>query len=335
MAATISIVICCYNSEARLLPTLEHLALQQAIQPEEWEIILVDNNSGDNTAQFARQTWLSLGERVCLRVVSEAQPGLLYARLKGVREAQAELIAFVDDDNWLEPEWLRQAIDIMRGHPEVGALGGSIEAVYQTPSPDWINSMEDMLACGRVDESYEHIFARGGLIAGAGCVIRKSCYTQVLEKFGPFEMAGRTGAALSGGDDIELLYKIQLLGFKVMKSGKLTLKHFIPAGRTTLPYFIKLASEFERGAMRLDPLRRVVSGQSHPTFWYYRWLAGFWVRLASSSLMAVVGGRRSSRPYVAFQAKKSVLLQTFAAKFTYEQAVAHLHDICKPNSSGN
>ena len=324
MAATISIVICCYNSEERLLPTLEHLASQKAIKPDEWEIILVDNNSGDNTAQFARQTWFSMGQPVCLRVVPEAQPGQLYARLKGLREAQAELIAFVDDDNWLEPQWLRNAIDIMRQHPEVGALGGSIEAVYQTPPPDWVRSMEEMLACGLVDESYEHIFARGGLIAGAGCVIRKSCYANVLEKFGPFEMAGRTRAALSGGDDIELLYKIQFLGFKVMKSGKLRLEHFIPAARTTIPYFVRLARGFELGAIRLDPLRRALNNQSHPACWYYRYLAHFWMSLLKSGAIAIICGQSSPRPYITFHALKSLIFQVHLAKFRYSQDVARL-----------
>jgi glycosyltransferase involved in cell wall biosynthesis len=258
MPLNISVVICCHNSSSRIGTTISHLAGQTGLNSDEWEVILVDNNSDDGTAELATNAWAQLQANALFRVVREEKPGQLYARLRGLKEANSELIAFVDDDNWLQPHWLRNATTLMAAHPEVGALGGSIEAHYQQKPPGWIKQMESALACGTVSESYEEIFESGGLVAGAGCVVRKGCYNIALETFGQFEQAGRTGSALSGGDDIEMLYKIQLAGFKVMKSGRLSLKHYIPSARTTFPYLINLTKGTTVAAIALDPLRRLV-----------------------------------------------------------------------------
>jgi glycosyltransferase involved in cell wall biosynthesis len=319
MPPKISVVICCYNSSSRIEPTLRHLADQTGLNSVEWEIILVDNNSTDGTGEFASGLWTQFQIHALFRVVKEEKSGQLYARLKGVREAQAELIAFIDDDNWLATNWVRNAITIMAAHPEVGVLGGSIEAHYQQEPPEWIKPVEQVLACGTVSESYEHIFERGGLVAGAGCVVRKPSYNAVLEKFGHFEQAGRTGPALSGGDDIEMLYKIQMIGFKVMKSGRLRLKHFIPATRTTIHYHIQLTKGTMVAAIALDPLRRMVCGQRRPALWYYRLLASFFITFLRSALVAIIFRQKAPARFVTYRALRPLLFPVLAERNQYYQ----------------
>lgn len=312
-------VICCYNSSSRIEPTLRHLASQTGIRPDQWEIILVDNNSTDATGKLARDIWSQFQTNVTFRVVPEQKPGQLYARLTGVREAHAELVAFVDDDNWLATTWLQNAMNIMAAHPDVGVLGGSIEPHYEHEPPEWIKSMESALACGTVSESHQQIFERGGLVAGAGCVVRKACYTAVLEKFGRFEQAGRTGLALSGGDDIEMLYKIQMVGFKVMKSGRLRLKHFIPDTRTTIQYHIQLTKGTAVAAIALDPLRRTVCGQKHPSLWYYRLLVGFFASFLRSAPVAILFRQRAPEKFITYSALRPLLFPVLAERGRYYQ----------------
>ncbi len=335
MPPKISVVICCYNSASRIEPTLRHLAGQAGLSPDEWEIILVDNNSTDGTSELARGLWAQFQIHVPFRVVKEEKPGQLYARLRGVSEAQTELITFVDDDNWLEPHWLRNAIDIMATHPEVGALGGSIEAHYQQEPPDWIKPMEPVLACGTVSESYEQIFERGGLVAGAGCVVRKTSYTAVLERFGHFEQAGRIGPALSGGDDIEMLYKIQLVGFKVMKSGRLRLKHFIPTARTTIHYHVQLKKGMLMGAFALDPLRRMICGQKHPSLWYYRLLAAFFLSFLRSAPAAIIFRQKAPAKFITYSAQRPLLFPILAGRSQYYQKYKSLEKYLLPQSFQN
>ena len=56
----ISVIICCYNSENRIVPTLEHLS-RQTLGQLSCEIILVDNNCSDGTIDLAKKTWDSIG----------------------------------------------------------------------------------------------------------------------------------------------------------------------------------------------------------------------------------------------------------------------------------
>jgi glycosyltransferase involved in cell wall biosynthesis len=96
----VSIIICCYNSESRISSTLEHIA-KQKIENLQLEVILVDNNSNDNTAKVAIEVWSKLGNPFSLSILKEPTPGLSYARKKGVSSANGEIIIFCDDDKIL------------------------------------------------------------------------------------------------------------------------------------------------------------------------------------------------------------------------------------------
>src|SRR5688500_17791752 len=98
MTEGLSVVICCYNSAERLPQTLRHLAIQKYSPGLNWEVIIVDNNSLDATADVARKEWAQYSTRVPLKVVTERDPGLSAARSKGVSSASFEFIVFCDDD---------------------------------------------------------------------------------------------------------------------------------------------------------------------------------------------------------------------------------------------
>ena len=79
MKAGVSVVICCYNSEARIIPTLQHLAKQECPTDLAWEVILVNNNSSDDTVAVAKKYWEADPNNVHLIVVNEERPGLSFA----------------------------------------------------------------------------------------------------------------------------------------------------------------------------------------------------------------------------------------------------------------
>ena len=91
----LSIVIATFNRSAYLLRTLESLA-GQTLPAQEFEILVVNNNSTDDTpavfAGFARQH-----PELRLRMVAEPVQGISYARNRGVAEAEGECIVFIDD----------------------------------------------------------------------------------------------------------------------------------------------------------------------------------------------------------------------------------------------
>lgn len=123
MTASVSVVLCCHNSTQRLPPTLQHLAAVTVPPRVDWDVLVVDNASTDDTAACARTLWAQAGAPVPLRVLSEPRQGLNYARWAGIRAARGDIISFVDDDNWVDTRWLEVITDVFVAEPRVCAAG--------------------------------------------------------------------------------------------------------------------------------------------------------------------------------------------------------------------
>ena len=99
----LTIVIATYNRAPYLLRTLKSLT-NQTLDPERFEILVVNNNSTDDTKEvFAR--FATLYPTLSLRMVDELQQGISYVRNRGIAEAAGEYIVFLDDDEEANPEF--------------------------------------------------------------------------------------------------------------------------------------------------------------------------------------------------------------------------------------
>ena len=136
IAIGVSVIICCYNSALKIKPTLEHLALQKRNTNLPFEIILVNNNSTDNTVEKAIGIWLKLGQPFPLVVKEENRPGLNNARLKGIETANYAYLIFCDDDNSFCDDYLINVKSIFESMNEVAMIGGVGEAVIEVNKPD-------------------------------------------------------------------------------------------------------------------------------------------------------------------------------------------------------
>ena len=123
----VSVVICCHNSLSRLPATLAHLKAQHVGGRIPWEVIVVDNASTDATSAVALDHWRK-DAPTTLRVVGEPRLGLTHARERGFLEAKCEIVSFIDDDNWVCPNWIELVSEIMTNHPDMAACGGLTEA---------------------------------------------------------------------------------------------------------------------------------------------------------------------------------------------------------------
>ena len=259
---SVSVVICCYNSETRLPETLRHLVEQEVPEGISWEVIVVDNASTDNTAQVARSLWPD-DAPAPMRVVSEPEPGLSHARKRGFMEAKHELVSFVDDDNWLAPDWVRRVAEIMNDHPEVGACGGSSEAVFETSPPFWFDRFQRSYAVGSQSDTTGDITWNAGWneshLWGAGLTVRKAAWQQLRAVGFLPNVVGRTGSSLSSGEDYELCDALRLSGWKLWYEPALHMKHFITRQRLTWSYHKKLHQGFGASNAGIDPYRFLIS----------------------------------------------------------------------------
>jgi glycosyltransferase involved in cell wall biosynthesis len=234
----VSIVICAHNSRTRIQPTLAHLARQVIPDNLAWEVILVDNGSRDDTVQVAQQEWRG---SVPLRIIHEPRLGLSYARECGIAAAQYDIISFVDDDNWVCADWVARVSNIMTVHPEVGACGGYLEAVFEVPPPPWFEACSRPgFALGAQGATSGDITDSRGYLWGAGLSIRKQVLMHLQQHGFTSLLIGRQGGAVTGGEDLELCYALRLSGWRLWYDEGLHAYHYMPASRLRWDYLRKL-----------------------------------------------------------------------------------------------
>jgi len=243
MPTGISVVICCFNSAQRIVPTLHQLAAQTNITAAFWEVILVNNTSTDNTVEVAVNCWNELPDGLPqLKVVTETKQGLSSARKKGIKEASFDLVLFCDDDNWLNQDYLSIALEIMQKDPDIGALGGQGSPVFEGAEPPyfWVNQYH-ALAIGAQSVIEGDITNERGVLYGAGMIVRKKAFLILQSEFAfDFLLPDRTNNTLTSSGDHELCFALKIIGFKIFHSHRLKFQHYMPAFRTTIRYYKKL-----------------------------------------------------------------------------------------------
>jgi len=168
----VSVVICCYNAEERIVPTLQHLQRQEFNHSINWEVIVIDNASIDGTINSAKGTW-DKKPVTDLFVFQEGNPGLMNARRRGCEEARYEIISFIDDDNWVESQWVQKVYDLLINNSKIGACGGKNEAVFSNKIPIWFDLFENDFAVGKQADESGVIDETKGYLWGAGLSFKK------------------------------------------------------------------------------------------------------------------------------------------------------------------
>lgn len=131
----ITVILCTYNRAARLRKALESIAGSELPNSTEWEILVVDNNSNDQTRDVVDSFCRRQPNR--FRYLFESKQGKSYALNAGIREARGEVLAFIDDDMSVEPTWLHNLTAPLRGSQWAGT-GGRIFPETVFPAPDWL-----------------------------------------------------------------------------------------------------------------------------------------------------------------------------------------------------
>lgn len=238
----VSVIICCYNSAGRIQATLDALAKQQFTSSFFWEVILVDNASTDNTAAIARVMWEGLNSPARLRIVTEPQPGLGNARMKGINEARYPILLFCDDDNRLGRRYVQGMYEILDNNPAIAACGGKGIPVFETAKPYWFDEYAETFATGSQELNTEN--GRLLNLYGAGIAIQKHALEQLYRSGFKPVMQGRVGKKLSSAEDTELTYALVLMGYALYYAGQLTFEHYLPKERLTTDYLKKIFIAF-------------------------------------------------------------------------------------------
>lgn len=238
----IDIVICTYNRASGLDAVLENLSRQSCAEHAQWSVLVVDNASTDTTADVvtAHRNRNLLPD---LRYVFEPVPGLTAARLRGARETTAPWIAFVDDDNFLEPDWFAAVARAIRTHGDAGGVGGKVIPDWEAQPPAYLKEFGFCFAAqdhGEADCIVDSL-------AGAGMVLNR----RALLKCGWLDqplVADRVGTKLTSGGDVEMAQRVRAAGYDLWFVPDAVLRHRIPASRMTRRYLFRVIRELGSSA---------------------------------------------------------------------------------------
>jgi len=225
-----SIVVCTYNRAESLRDTLAALKRLDVPRHLRWEIIVVDNNSRDNTRQVVEQ---AQHEWPLLRYEFESRQGLSHARNHGVSCSSGEVILFTDDDVLPEPDWLTTMLAGLKRHG-ADACGGYIAPVWEAPPPAWLTERFYGFLAVRVDRTDDYIINDSSQAPfGANMAFHR----RVFDRVGLFDVRrGRQGNVLAGGEDIELFERLLAAGMRAVFLGQSRVHHKVEAYRCTKRY---------------------------------------------------------------------------------------------------
>jgi glycosyltransferase involved in cell wall biosynthesis len=258
----VSIIIPCYNSSRIIAKTLSYLQKQNVSSDIPWEIVIVDNGSTDRTADCARAAW-PLFSKVPFKVVSETTPGLSHARSKGFDTAEYDFISFIDDDNFVFPDWVQIAYETMINNESIGACGGYSVPMFEIAPPAWFDkSLWTAFTIGPPNCEQGDVTTTRGHLWGAGSIIRKSAW-QILVQLGfRYQLVGRCGTRLTSGEDIELFYALRMAGWRLWQEPRLKFYHYMNRERIDWQYLLRVHNGFGASAPVLYMYRHFLESTS-------------------------------------------------------------------------
>lgn len=225
-----SVVVCTYNRARSLADTLRALRALEVPPALSWEIIVVDNNSKDDTRAVVEAAAQDFPR---LRYLFQPLQGLSHARNLGIEAARGALLLFTDDDVLPEPDWLLRIVEGMRAH-DADACGGYIAPIFEVTPPAWLTERFYGFLAVRTERTDDYrIESASQAPFGANMAVKRA----VFDRVGPFDVTrGRSGKVLASGEDGELFERILAAGLSAWFIGSARVHHKVEAFRLTKRY---------------------------------------------------------------------------------------------------
>ncbi len=236
-----SVVLCTYNRRNLVLTALASLR-RQTLPYDQFEVIVVDNDSRDGTFA-AVNAYVQAGPLMVsrnpedmwhVRCLTETQNGLSYARNTGLQAAQGEIIVFLDDDTIAQPTFLER---LLVAYDETGAdaIGGRVELRWEAIRPHWLS--DDLLdVLGYFAPAQERMQLPATLDVSSCNFSLKRTMLDTIGCFSPL-LSKRTSSPISM-DVADICRRVRLAGGSLWYEPAAIVEHRVPAARLTRPYFV-------------------------------------------------------------------------------------------------
>lgn len=232
MLPFISVIIPSYNRADLIGLTLQSL-VEQDYPTDKYEVIVVDNNSTDNTKDVVRD-WQARA-RISIKYVFETRQGVHYARNSGVQYAKGDILYYTDDDMLADRKLLTEIVKPFNYDPSIASVTGKVLPVWEVKPPDWVLKycMNSLLSLN--DKPEDLIIAKYDVgVFSCHQAIRR----EVFIGSGGFNPENTAGEWIGDGET-GLNIKIKDMGYKFAYIGSSVIYHMIPPSRMTQAYLNK------------------------------------------------------------------------------------------------
>lgn len=228
----VSIVLCTWNNCERLSVTLDTIASLKIPPSVVWELVIVNNNSTDNTPAIIS----SFSDKLPINYILEPKQGLSHARNAGLMAATGKLLIFTDDDVKPCTDWLGVFWHAYQLNPEDSFWGGPIESDFESvrinrsvlqyapPSVKGLDLGDEVRFLGHKEYLISANWA---------------CPSLALKEIGGFDVGkglNPTSGRMSIGEETDLMDRLKQKGFKSVYLPQAKISHFVPKSKSSLKH---------------------------------------------------------------------------------------------------
>ena len=215
----VSIVICTYNRCDDLDKTLQSVC---DLTYDSFEVIVVDNNSTDNTKKIVK--------KYPVEYILESRQGVAYARNRGLEVSCGEFIGFIDDDELVDKNWIVGMLNGFALDESVAAVTGPVIPQYTIKPPAWMTEAFH----GSDGGSDYRLLSTKEAIGTGNSMFRLELVNDIRFK----TTLGRVKSSLISGEDTDFVQQLYDKGYRGAYSPEAIVHHMIPPERTTLQWFM-------------------------------------------------------------------------------------------------
>jgi GT2 family glycosyltransferase len=254
----VSIVVCTHNRAVMLADALASLRDLRTHGKFSYEIVVIDNASKDDTPAVVERAARATAAPV--RYHFEGKKGIASARNRGLQEAAGQWIAFFDDDQLADPNWLGELLKMAHAK-NVKCVGGAVLLQYATqdkPNPTAFVRMllgEALWSLQPAPYSLKHTPGTGNLMI----------HRSVLDLVGKFDEAFQVRS-----EDTDLFRRIHKAGFAAWYNPSAIVHHITPEKRLEMPYLEKLSSQMGESVAKQEYADH--GAAKFALHWFAKWL---------------------------------------------------------------
>lgn len=254
-----SVIICTYNRSNHLKNILHCLTEQIVSEKLLWEIVIVDNNSKDDTCEVVKDIQKSTS--IPIRYVQEERQGLSHARNRGILESYGKYVAFTDDDAIADRGWVAVLYETFENY-KCDGVGGRIYLKPEKPLPKWLKK-ELWGFLGFLDYGDSSFYLDSEHLPFGG---NMAFSRDVFGRIGHFNPNfGRIGNVPYGSEEDELFLRFFESGAKAVYQPHAVVYHAIGSEKLRKGYFRKLhfLAGNTKGRFSGDTIGRNIFGIPH------------------------------------------------------------------------